>query len=150
LRGVRGAKIGIVFQDSLASLHPMLTVERQLTDHVEAKLRLSRRAARTRAQGLLELVRIPNPAATLNLYPHQLSGGMRQRVAIAIAIACHPRLLIADEPTTALDVTVQAEILSLLDDLRREYGLSVLFITHDLGVMSSVAQRLYIFYAGKV
>jgi oligopeptide transport system ATP-binding protein len=150
LRSVRGAEIGMVFQDPMSSLHPLLTVERQLTDHVEAHLGVTRRQARERALDLLELVRIPDPRGTLRVYPHQLSGGMRQRVAIAIAIACHPKLLIADEPTTALDVTVQAGILALLDTLRREQGVSILFITHDLGVMSAIAERLYVFYAGQV
>jgi oligopeptide/dipeptide ABC transporter ATP-binding protein len=147
---VRGAGIAMVFQDSSAALHPMLTVGTQLTEHVQAALGMSKHDARARAVDLLEQVRIPQPKRALRSYPHQFSGGMRQRIAIAIALACRPRLLIADEPTTALDVTVQAGILQLLDDLRRDNELAVLFITHDLGVLSSLTQRAYVFYAGRV
>jgi oligopeptide transport system ATP-binding protein len=149
LRGVCGREIGMVFQDPMTSLHPMLTVGRQLTEHVR-RLGLDRRAAERRALELLEQVRIPDPRSALHAYPHQFSGGMRQRIAIAIALACGPKLLIADEPTTALDVTVQAGILRLLDRLRRENDLSVVLITHDLGVMSAIADRISIFYAGRV
>lgn len=147
---VRGRGIAMVFQDSSSALHPMLTVGRQLTEHMRAGLGMDKRAARARALDLLEQVRIPHPDKALRAYPHQFSGGMRQRVAIASALACRPRLLIADEPTTALDVTVQAGILALLEELRRESGLAVLFITHDLGVLSSLTQRSYVFYAGRV
>jgi oligopeptide transport system ATP-binding protein len=140
----------MVFQDPMTSLHPMLSVWRQLTEHVRRHLGLVRNAATQRASSLLEQVRIPDPSSALRAYPHQFSGGMRQRIAIAIALACGPRLLIADEPTTALDVTVQAGILRLLDSLRREYELSVVLITHDLAVMSSIADRVSIFYAGRV
>ena len=148
---VSGRDIGMVFQDPMTSLHPMLTVGRQLTEHVRRHLGLGRergdatgrRAARRRCAS-------PIRASALHAYPHQFSGGMRQRIAIAIALACGPRLLIADEPTTALDVTVQAGILRLLDRLRREHELSVVLITHDLGVMSSIADRVSIFYAGRV
>jgi oligopeptide/dipeptide ABC transporter ATP-binding protein len=150
LRGICGREIGMVFQDPLTSLHPMLSVGRQLTDHVRRHLGLRAAAAERRATELLDEVRIPDPRAALHAYPHQFSGGMRQRIAIAIALACRPRLLIADEPTTALDVTVQAGILRLLDRLRREGDLSVLLITHDLGVMSSIADHLSIFYAGRI
>jgi oligopeptide transport system ATP-binding protein len=150
LRSVRGREIGIVFQDSLASLHPMLTVERQLTEPLYRHMRLSRTDAHTRAVELLTQVRIPDPNRALKKYPHEFSGGMRQRIAIAMALACTPRLLIADEPTTALDVTVQAGILRLIDELRRETGLAVLLITHDLGVLSAIADRLYVFYGGRV
>ena len=150
LRGVSGREIGMVFQDPMTSLHPMLSVGRQLTEHVRRHLGLSRDSAARRAVELLEQVRIPNPRSALHAYPHQFSGGMRQRIAIAIALACRPRLLIADEPTTALDVTVQAGILRLLDSLRREFDLSVMLITHDLGVLSSLADRVSIFYAGRV
>jgi oligopeptide transport system ATP-binding protein len=150
LRAVSGRDIGMVFQDPMTSLHPMLSVGRQLTEHVRRHLGLGRQAATQRAVSLLEQVRIPDPGSALHAYPHQFSGGMRQRVAIAIALACGPRLLIADEPTTALDVTVQAGILRLLDDLRREFELSVVLITHDLAVMSSIADRVSIFYAGRV
>jgi oligopeptide transport system ATP-binding protein len=150
LRHIRGKEIAMVFQDPLTSLHPMMTIERQLTEHVRYHLGLDGTKARERAIELLEEVRIPDPAGALNAYPHQFSGGMRQRIAIAIALACRPRLLIADEPTTALDVTVQAGILRLLDRLRRQSGLSVILITHDLGVMSSIADRLTVMYAGRV
>ncbi|MDX6578977.1 MAG: peptide/nickel transport system ATP-binding protein, partial [Gaiellales bacterium] len=129
--------------------HPMLTVGRQLTEHVR-RLGRDKRSAEARAVELLDQVRIPDPQGALRAYPHQFSGGMRQRIAIAIALACRPRLLIADEPTTALDVTVQAGILRLLDRLRREHDLAVVLITHDLGVLSSIADRVSIFYAGRV
>jgi oligopeptide transport system ATP-binding protein len=150
LREVAGRQIGMVFQDPMTSLHPMLSIGKQLTEHVRRHLGLGRADAEARALELLEQVRIPDPHSALHAYPHQFSGGMRQRIAIAIALACGPRLLIADEPTTALDVTVQAGILRLLDRLRREGDLSVVLITHDLGVMSSIADRISIFYAGRV
>jgi oligopeptide transport system ATP-binding protein len=150
LRAVSGRDIGMVFQDPMTSLHPMLSVGRQLTEHVRLHLGLGREAAIQKAVALLEQVRIPDPSSALRAYPHQFSGGMRQRIAIAIALACSPRLLIADEPTTALDVTVQAGILRLLDSLRRDFELSVVLITHDLGVVSSIADRVSIFYAGRV
>jgi oligopeptide/dipeptide ABC transporter ATP-binding protein len=150
LRRVCGREIAMVFQDPLTSLHPMLSIGRQLTEHVRRHLGASRIEARTRALALLEQVRMPDPAGALQAFPHQFSGGMRQRIAIAIALACRPKLLIADEPTTALDVTVQAGILRLLDALRREAGLTVILITHDLGVLSSIADRVSIFYAGRV
>ena len=150
LREIRGREIAMVFQDPLTSLHPMMTIERQLTEHVRYHLGLDGTKARVRAVELLQQVRIPDPTGALGAYPHQFSGGMRQRIAIAIALACGPRLLIADEPTTALDVTVQAGILRLLDGLRRQSGLSVIMITHDLGVMSSIADWLSVMYAGRV
>jgi oligopeptide/dipeptide ABC transporter ATP-binding protein len=150
LRAISGRDIAMVFQDPFTSLHPMLTIGKQLTEHVQLHLELDRRAAEERATELLADVRIPDPHAALRRFPHQFSGGMRQRIAIAIALACRPRLLIADEPTTALDVTVQAGILRLLDRLRREHELAVILITHDLGVMSSIADRVAIFYAGRV
>ena len=150
LREARGRDVAMVFQDPMTSLHPMLTIERQLTEHVRYHLGLSAADARRKAIALLTQVRIPDPEGALRAHPHQFSGGMRQRIAIAIALACEPRLLIADEPTTALDVTVQAGILRLLDGLRRTRGLSVLLITHDLGVMSSLADWLTVMYAGRV
>jgi peptide/nickel transport system ATP-binding protein len=150
LARIRGAGIGIVFQDPLATLHPMLTVGTLLTEHLQHHLRLGKAEAESRAIRLLDDVHMPDPRNALRWYPHQLSGGMLQRVAIAVALACGPKLLIADEPTTALDVTVQAQILRLLDELRRERGLSVILISHDLGVISAVAGRLYVMYAGRV
>jgi oligopeptide transport system ATP-binding protein len=150
MRDVRGQKIGMVFQDPMTSLHPMMTVGLQLTEHIRFHLGVSGAAARARAVELLHEVRIPDAAGAMNAYPHQFSGGMRQRIAIAIALGCGPRILIADEPTTALDVTVQAGILRLLDRLRRQSQLSVILITHDLGVMSSIADELMVMYAGRV
>jgi oligopeptide transport system ATP-binding protein len=149
-REIAGQELAMVFQDPLTSLHPMLTVGSQLTEHMRLHLGLGRAAAEERAAELLTEVRIPDPARALQSFPHQFSGGMRQRIAIAIALACGPKLLIADEPTTALDVTVQAGILRLLDRLRRENDLAVILVTHDLGVMSSIADRVSIFYAGRV
>ncbi len=150
LRELSGRDVAMVFQDPFTSLHPMLSVGRQLTEHVRLHLGVDRGAAEQRALELLADVRIPDPATALRRFPHQFSGGMRQRIAIAIALACRPKLLIADEPTTALDVTVQAGILRLLDRLRREHELSVVLITHDLGVLSSIADTVSIFYAGRV
>jgi oligopeptide transport system ATP-binding protein len=150
MRDVRGKEIAMVFQDPMTSLHPMMTIERLLTEHVRYHLGLGGAQARARAVELLEQVRIPDPVGALKAYPHQFSGGMRQRIAIAIALVCGPRLLIADEPTTALDVTVQAGILRLLDRLRREARLSVILITHDLGVLSSIADWVAVMYAGRI
>lgn len=150
LRRLRGRELAMVFQDPMTSLHPMLTIETLLTEHVRQHLGLSRAAARTRALELLAQVRIPDPERALRAHPHEFSGGMRQRLAIAIALACKPKLLLADEPTTALDVTVQAGILRLLDQLRREVGLSIVLITHDLGVISAVADRVLVMRTGKV
>jgi oligopeptide transport system ATP-binding protein len=150
LRSVRGREVAMVFQDPMTSMHPMIPVGRQLTDHLRAHLRTSRADARRRAIELLTDVRIPDPEGALRSFPHQFSGGMRQRIAIAIALACEPKLLLADEPTTALDVTVQAGIIRLLDRLRRETGVAILLITHDLGVMSSIAEWVSVFYAGRI
>jgi oligopeptide/dipeptide ABC transporter ATP-binding protein len=147
---IRGREIAMIFQDPTAALHPMLSVGTQLTEHMRLHLDLDKKAARSRAVELLEQVRIPDPTRALKSFPHQFSGGMRQRLAIAIALAGKPKLLIADEPTTALDVTVQAGILRLLDRLARELDLSVLFITHDLGVLAALAHRTYVFYAGRI
>jgi oligopeptide/dipeptide ABC transporter ATP-binding protein len=150
LREISGRELAMVFQDPFTSLHPMLSVGQQLTEHIRLHLGLDRRSAQKRAVELLEDVRIPGPETALRAFPHQFSGGMRQRIAIAIALACRPKLLIADEPTTALDVTVQAGILRLLDRLRHEHELAVVLITHDVGVLSSIADTVSIFYAGRV
>ncbi|MGR6318945.1 ABC transporter ATP-binding protein [Micromonospora soli] len=150
LRAVRGRHIAMVSQDPSTSLHPMLTVETQLTEHMRHHLGSGRSEARTRAVDLLTTVRIPDPERALSAHPAQFSGGMRQRIAIAVALACQPRLLLADEPTTALDVTVQAGILRLLDRLRREQDLAVMVITHDLGVMSAVTDRICVMYGGRL
>lgn len=150
LRQIQGNRIAMVFQDPSSSLHPMLPIGRQLTEHMRHHLGIGKRDAAARAGELLEQVRIPDPNAALKAYPHQFSGGMRQRIQIAIALACEPDVLIADEPTTALDVTIQAGVLRLLDRLCRERGLAVLLITHDLGVLSALADRVVVMYAGRV
>jgi oligopeptide transport system ATP-binding protein len=150
LRSVRGRQIALISQDPMTSLHPMLRVEVQMTEHMRQHLKLDKAAARRRAIDLLAAVRIPDPEAALDSHPGRFSGGMRQRLAIAMALACDPQVLLADEPTTALDVTVQAGILHLLDRLRRERGISVLLITHDLGVLSSISDRLCVLYGGGV
>ncbi|MCA0401042.1 MAG: ABC transporter ATP-binding protein [Proteobacteria bacterium] len=150
LRTVRGRRIGMIFQDPMTSLTPVHTVGFQIAEVMRAHQGLSRRAAQARALELLDLVRIPDPRRRLDAYPHELSGGMRQRVMIAIALACAPELLIADEPTTALDVTVQAQIMELIADLRREMGMSVVLITHDLGVVATTADRVAVMYAGRI
>jgi peptide/nickel transport system ATP-binding protein len=149
LQDVRGRDIAYVFQEPMTSLNPVLTVGRQLGEVLHRHQRMRGPAAVRRAAALLELVGIPLPERRLREYPHQLSGGMRQRVMIAMAVACRPRLLIADEPTTALDVTVQAGILDVLRDLRTEIGTAVLLITHDLGVVADLADRVVVMYAGR-
>ena len=150
MRAVRGREIGMVFQDPMSSLNPILTVGRQLREPLLLHLRLSRRAAQARAEALLDLVHIPSAAQIMQAYPHELSGGMRQRVMIAIALSCEPKLLVADEPTTALDVTTQAQIIELLRDLRRRTRLAVLLITHDLGVIAEFADTVQVMYAGRI
>jgi oligopeptide/dipeptide ABC transporter ATP-binding protein len=150
LRKVRGPGIGMVFQDPMTSLNPVLSVGRQLTEGMEVHLGLDRRAADQRAVELLDLVGIPAPRERLDTYPHQLSGGMRQRVMIAIALSCQPRVLVADEATTALDVTIQAQIVELIARLQRELGMAVVWITHDLGVVAAIADRVAVMYAGRV
>jgi oligopeptide transport system ATP-binding protein len=150
LRAVRGRQVAMVSQDPSASLHPILTIGTQLTEHMRHHLGVSKSEAATRAAQLLDTVRIPDPEQALASYPGQFSGGMRQRIAIAVALAAEPRLLVADEPTTALDVTVQAGILRLLDRLCRERDMAVIVITHDLGVMSALAKRVYVMYAGRL
>jgi len=150
MRGVRGRKISLIQQDPTATLDPMFTVEDQLVEAVMFTTDLDREQARARAKKLLEDVKIPGPENVLKSYPHQLSGGMRQRVAIARALAGNPKLVIADEPTTALDVTIQAQILDLMKSLRDNYGLSIILITHDLGIVAQVADEVTVMYAGKV
>lgn len=150
LREVRGAEIGIVFQDPLSSLNPVLTIRRQITETLSVHKGIRGRHARSHAVELLDLVGIPDPKRRIEQYPHEFSGGMRQRVMIAAALACEPALLIADEPTTALDVTVQAQILALLDRLRHELGMAIVLITHDLGVVAGLVDRLNVVYAGRI
>lgn len=150
LRRVRGQKIGIVFQDPMTSLNPVLTIGRQITEGMQVHLGLTGRAASDRAVELLDLVGIPSPGGRLDDYPHQFSGGMRQRVMIAIGLACHPTVLIADEATTALDVTIQAQIVELLERLQHELGMAIIWITHDLGVVAGVADRVLVMYAGQI
>ena len=149
LRRVRGAKVGFIFQDPMASLNPVLSIGYQLAEPLKTHLGLSRRAARRRAAALLEGVGIPATDSRLGDFPHQFSGGMRQRVMIAMALACDPKVLIADEPTTALDATIQAQILDLLQRLRRERGMAIIWITHDLGVVAGLADRVMVMYGGQ-
>ncbi|HKQ71725.1 MAG TPA: ABC transporter ATP-binding protein [Polyangiaceae bacterium] len=147
---VRGRKISMIFQEPMTSLNPVYTVGAQITEVVRLHQRVSRRAARGRAVEMLKLVGIASPEERVDSYPHQLSGGMRQRVMIAMALSCEPELLIADEPTTALDVTIQAQILDLLRTLQQKLEMSVILITHDLGVVAEFAQRMVVMYAGRV
>ncbi|MFB9951950.1 ABC transporter ATP-binding protein [Rhizobium puerariae] len=149
MRRLRGKAIAMVFQEPMTSLNPVLTVGRQIQETLKIHEKLSRAQARQRAIDMLTLVGIPAPDQRIDEYPHQLSGGMRQRVMIAIALACNPKLLIADEPTTALDVTIQAQILDLIRDLNKRLGSAVIFITHDLGVVAEVADRVIVMYAGR-
>ncbi|GJD48340.1 Dipeptide transport ATP-binding protein DppD [Methylobacterium crusticola] len=148
-RRIRGRDVAMVFQEPMTSLNPVLSVGFQIAEVLRRHEGLSARAARSRAIALLDRVRIPDPHRRVDAYPHQLSGGMRQRVMIAVAVACAPRLLIADEPTTALDVTIQAQVLELIDGLRRDLGMAVLLITHDLGVVAQWADRVAVMYAGR-
>jgi oligopeptide transport system ATP-binding protein len=150
MQKIRGSKIAMVFQDPMTSLDPTMKIERQITESLKIHLGLSGQRARERAVELLTLVGISNPEDRIKQYPHQFSGGMRQRVVIAIALACDPQILIADEPTTALDVTIQAQILELLRELQERLGMSVILITHDLGVVAHTAHRVAVMYAGKV
>ncbi|HKY24387.1 MAG TPA: ABC transporter ATP-binding protein, partial [Gaiella sp.] len=150
LSDVRGDEISMVFQDPMTSLNPTLTIETQLVETIKRHMDLSRQEARRRAVDLLEEVQLPKAAQRLKDYPHRLSGGMRQRVMIALALSCNPALLIADEPTTALDVTVQAQVLDLLDELRRSHDMAMIFITHDMGVIAEVADDVAVMYAGQI
>jgi oligopeptide transport system ATP-binding protein len=150
MRHIRGNRMSMIFQEPMTSLNPVLTIGRQITESLELHLKMDRQAARERAAELLSLVGIPDAMRRLDDYPHQFSGGMRQRVMIAMGLTCNPRLLIADEPTTALDVTIQAQILELIQRLSTELGLAVLIITHNLGVVARYAHRVNVMYAGKI
>ncbi len=150
MRRIRGNEIGMIFQDPMTSLNPVLTVEQQLTEGLRLHKNLPAAAASQKAIELLELVGIPSPEKRLRQYPHQFSGGMRQRVMIAMALACEPKLLIADEPTTALDVTIQAQILEIMKDLKQKINTAIILITHDLGVVAGVCQKVIVMYAGKI
>jgi len=150
LHKILGKEVAMIFQEPMTSLNPVLTIGRQLTETVEAHLNLSTEQAEARAIEVLSQVGIPDPKRRLGQYPHQFSGGMRQRVMIAIALSCNPAIVIADEPTTALDVTIQAQILELLTRLTRELGTAVVIITHNLGVVARYADRVYVMYAGKI
>ena len=149
MRAIRGNDISMIFQEPMTSLNPVLTVGRQIGETLRVHQKLDQQAAEARAIEMLTLVGIPEPARRVREYPHQLSGGMRQRVMIAIALACNPKLLIADEPTTALDVTIQAQILDLMLDLKRRVGAAIVLITHDLGVVAEIAERVMVMYAGR-
>ena len=147
---IRGNEITMIFQDPLTSLNPVFTVGNQITESIRTHMHLSRKEAAERAQMLLEKVGMPNARETMKKYPHTLSGGMRQRVMIAMALSCNPRLLIADEPTTALDVTIQAQIMKLLSELQKETGMSMILITHDIGLVANTADRVLVMYAGQI
>src|ERR1035437_913019 len=150
MRSIRGGKIAFVFQEPMTSLNPVLTISRQLTEMLELHLSMDKTTARQRAAELLGLVGIPEAASRLDDYPHQFSGGMRQRVMIAIALSCNPRLIIADEPTTAVDVTIQAQLLELMRDMVLKFNAALIIVTHNLGVVARYAQRIYVMYAGRI
>ncbi len=150
IRHVRGAQIAMIFQDPMTSLNPVLTIGKQLEEPLMLHIGMTKNQARERAAELLTMVGIPNAKDRLNDYPHQYSGGMRQRVMIAMALSCSPQILIADEPTTALDVTIQAQIVELVKRLRDELGMAIIWITHDLGVVASLAQRVIVMYGGYI
>jgi oligopeptide transport system ATP-binding protein len=150
MQKIRGQDISMIFQDPMTSLNPTMTVGKQIMEPLIKHQNMSKSAARERAVQLLKLVGIPKPELRIKQYPHQFSGGMRQRVVIAIALACNPKVLIADEPTTALDVTIQAQILELMKDLQKKIDTSIIFITHDLGVVANVADRVAVMYGGKI
>ena len=147
---IRGNRISMIFQDPLTSLNPVFTVGNQITESIRIHLKLSREEARERAEQILAKVGMPEPKEAMRKYPHTLSGGMRQRVMIAMALCCEPALLIADEPTTALDVTIQAQIMSLLKSLKQELGMSIILITHDIGLVAAMADRVMVMYAGQI
>ncbi len=150
LETVRGAQVANIFQEPMTSLNPAFTVGEQIAEMVRQHKKLSKKAAWDHAVEMLDRVGIPNPSKRASEYPHQFSGGMRQRVMIAMAVSCEPQLLIADEPTTALDVTIQAQVLDLLKDMQRDFGMSIIFITHDLGVVAHICDRVVVLYAGRV
>lgn len=150
MRKIRGNRISMIFQDPMTSLNPVLRIGRQMTESLQLHMNMTAKQARARAIDLLSMVGIPSPGARLDDYPHQFSGGMRQRVMIAMGLSCNPELLIADEPTTALDVTIQAQILELLNRLKDETGTAIIFITHDLGVVAGMTDRVIVLYAGRV
>ncbi len=150
MRSVRGAKIAMIFQEPMTSLNPVLTINQQLTEMLELHLKMSKKAARERAIELLGLVGIPDAKSRIDDYPHQFSGGMRQRVMIAMALSCSPKILIADEPTTAVDVTTQAQLLELMENMVERFQASLVIVTHNLGVVARYAQRIYIMYAGRI
>ena len=150
LREIRGAQIAMIFQEPMSSLNPVLTIGSQIVEAIRAHEHVSKNEATKRSVELLTVVGIPDPDHRMKDYPHQMSGGMQQRVMIAMALSCRPKILIADEPTTALDVTIQAQILDLLKDLKARFGMSVIFITHDLGVLAGIADRVAVMYGGKI
>ncbi|KOO48111.1 ABC transporter ATP-binding protein [Viridibacillus arvi] len=150
LRKIQGLDVSMIFQDPMTALNPTMTIGEQLTEGLRTHHKISRVEAKTKAIEMLLLVGISNPSERLNQYPHQFSGGMRQRIVIAIALICEPTLLIADEPTTALDVTIQAQILELFEEIQKKTGVSIILITHDLGVVAKIADRIAVMYAGKI
>ena len=150
IRSIRGNEIAMIFQEPMTSLNPVYTIGNQIMEAIMLHQRLSKRNARDKTLAMLEAVGIPSPGARIREYPHQLSGGMRQRIMIAMALSCNPSLLIADEPTTALDVTIQAQVLALMNELRRQFNTAIMFITHDLGVIAHMADDVMVMYLGKV
>ena len=150
LQKIRGNEISMIFQEPMTSLNPVLTIGRQISESIELHQKLNKEDAKKKTVEMLSLVRIPEPEKQYNQYPHHFSGGMRQRVMIAMALSCRPKLLIADEPTTALDVTIQSQILSLIKNLQNQLGMAILFITHDMGVVAEVADRVIVMFNGKI
>lgn len=150
MRSIRGGKIGFVFQEPMTSLNPVLTISRQLTEAMELHLKMDKKTARQRGIELLKLVGIPDPASRFDHFPHQFSGGMRQRLMVAMAFSCNPPLIIADEPTTALDVTTQAQLLELMKGMVEQFRTSLMIVTHNLGIVARYAQRIYVMYAGRI